>query len=49
MLEFLELGTTTNVERRYLAHVQDTVSSRIPIDIGFAFGNTTQQSVYVSH
>lgn len=49
VLEFLELGTSSNVERQYLAHVENTVSSRIPIDMGFAFGNTTQQSVYVSH
>lgn len=46
-LGFLELGRTTNVGRLNFSH--DGVSSKIPIDIGYAFGNTSQQSVYVSN
>lgn len=46
-LFFLELGSSSGSNRKYLPAADDSASIAIQIPNGFAFGNTTQTSVYV--
>jgi len=46
-LLFFELGSGSGGTRKYLPAADDSASIAIQIPNGFAFGNTTQTSVYV--
>ena len=46
-LPFVKLRNTTNVVKKDLPPADDTTSADIDVPVGFAFGNTSQTTVYV--
>jgi len=49
ILPFLTLGETTGVVRKYLPSADNSASNAVDIPSGFAFGNSSQSTVYVSN
>lgn len=47
-LTFINLKSTANVVKKTLPPADDSISNDIDIPVGFAFGNTSQSTVYVS-
>jgi len=47
-LPFVEIGTTSGINRNYLPSYDDSISDSISVPVGFAFGNATHAQLRVS-